>query len=261
MSNQYPTVMRDDNSYYEETTFSPTTVMFPPEMSAYLDTHLNVPNGHLSHPSASTSGHFPAYLSGPPSLSPSSMPTHPHHSPRSSASPSSNFSISATDDFLLANSFSTNELDMFLFQNGDFPAQPEKPGHSLFLPQNRGMSGSFEADGNTYYPPNSAGAQTNFSQDESFDTLNGFSNASPASEKRRYSVISTESYPLPKMPYTNATNATSMAPTQPASYQPRTAAPQWIQQPMYPAGSNGWQPGSKPVQSNETMWTPAQNGG
>lgn len=245
----------DDNLYYDDTTLSPTTAMFPPEMIApHMDSsHLNVPQG-VPNPrqSISSSSDAQYYFSRPPSLSPSShsMPPGSNQSPHSSASPSSNFSISAADDFLLANSFNNNDLDMFLFQNNDCPTQPGKQGHSLFLPQNRVVSGSFDMSGNQSYPANSY-------SDEAFDILN-VSDASPANNQRRYSIISTESYPLPKMPYTS-----SMASVQPSILQ-QTGPSQWTSHNDAPATltglPNGWQPNVKPVQIDRNVYSTPQSG-
>ena len=212
---QLQTPRHDDNIYFDETAFSSTTAMFPPDMSdPYMDNSqlLNIPQSVLNHrPSISTSSDLSfqqAYLSRPPSLSPSSqsmLPLHPaQQSPHSSASPSSNFSISATDEFLLANSFSNNELEMFLFQNSELQTpQAQLTGkQALYLPQNRG----FEYHSTPI-------TQHNLTQD---------------SMQNRYSVVS-ESYPMPKMEYTNM-----------ASVQP-PIQPQFTQQPSFNPAHNAWQ--------------------
>ncbi len=264
---------QEDTVYYEET-ISPVNAMFLPEMSGpYVD------NPHLLHIPQNVTNHRQSispstdvqsmsfqqsYPSRPPSLSPSSQSMFPlqpaQQSPHSSASPSSNYSISATDDFLLANSFSSNELDMLLFQNSDYQVQPGKQGHSLFLPQNRAMHSS-DGNGTIYYPPNSAGGQTNLSRDDTFDMLN-LVDASPAGNQRRFSVVSTESYLMPKMEYTNTAN---MASVQPSTYQPQQSfQPPWmgqqVQQAPYTPMPQGWQPtDTKPV-PQATMYTMPRHG-
>ena len=141
----------DDQPYtLEDSTVSPTNALFPPELSAphsnFTDPALlGIPQQNLGHrPSISNlsdvfSDHSfgsinPAYLSRPPSLSPS-MFLSSSQSPPSSASPTSNFgSAGFNDDFLLGNSFSPNELDVLLFNDNKFPVPPIKPGHNFYLP-------------------------------------------------------------------------------------------------------------------------------
>jgi hypothetical protein len=98
----------------------------------------------LAVPSYPESQH--SYGSRPPSLSPSfhtaaPLPGAAHLSPPSSASPSSTFSSSMADDYLLNTSFNSADLDMFFQQQEvDMSAVLDgingsgKPGHSLSIP-------------------------------------------------------------------------------------------------------------------------------
>ena len=235
MSNMFSgqTMMSTSNDqYFEDTTLSPSTAMFPPEMSApFLIDHSHLAPRIIHQQSMSIDPYNQTFLSGPPSLSPASQGIsalqYNHHSPPSSASPSSNFSNSATDDFLFANSLSNTDLDMLLFPSNNevYPSE-----QSFYLPQTRLQS----FDNPTYCPPQSIGLRK-----ESSDTFNTL-NASPV-QNRRYSV-STESYVMPKMPYSNTAN---LAIVQPTPFQ--QLQPQWSDN-HQPLAESGWeQKAGRPV--------------
>ena len=236
MHRAQPTMKSDDNLYYDET-FPSATALFHPEISYTADSHHNIPQQRQSVP---MDAQLKTYFSRPSSLSPSSQTIFPQHHSPSSASPGSNFSISATDDFLLANSFSTNELDMFLFQSGDNFAPRQG---SLYLPQNRSVS-------DTYYPPSSAGAQT--LGDETYDMLSHIS--SPMDQhQRKFPIASEGPYPI----YSNTANLASV---QPPVFQ-QTSQLHWNQQPIqhvWPSADptpQGWSMENKVVsQSNPTIY-------
>ena len=157
----------EDQFFFDDATssnISPTSALFPPDLSApYGDPNLIIPpnfnmNHRLSISSASDALGSQSWGSRGPSLSPASMPLSmsttsasasgsSSHSPHSSASPSSNFSLGgAADDFLLANSFSQNELDMLLFQSDLSPLKQtqQQQNQGLFLPGNKAaLNGDF----------------------------------------------------------------------------------------------------------------------
>ena len=154
-----------------EENLSPSSSFFSNDLTSFTNQCLTVPststNQNLgqgtSINTAPAAGAFQPYLSRPPSLSPSSQ-NHNYssasHSPHSSASPSSTFSLSGTDELLFSNAFSTSDLDNLLFQmdqqqNNDPSRQP------FYLPQ-----GSFASsnDNNAH--------SINPSPDDSFDFLN-----------------------------------------------------------------------------------------
>ncbi|WVR04837.1 hypothetical protein IAU60_001849 [Kwoniella sp. DSM 27419] len=120
-----------------------------------------------------------------PSLSPSTQSMHlstsQGHSPRSSASPSSNsnFSYTAADDFLF-NSFSSADLDMLFTSDQSSPpfgvSDQAKPGQSLFLPGQQNGANPFQDAGNLDFFQNllNGSMPINLANpaDESFDMLN-----------------------------------------------------------------------------------------
>lgn len=205
----YP--QHDDNLYTLADEQSPTTALFPSDL--YDPMSLNIPQRlvqqrHSISASSDGQGHLTYYSSRPNSLSPSSQsvpallgPQSDHsRSPHSSASPTSTYSISATDDFLLANPFSSTDLDMLLFQS---EMNQNKSG--LYLPGNLGIDTNVFA--NSQNPINSA----TFSHDESYDM---FTVTPP--DTRRFASNSVQPKMQPQM---------QMYPP----YQQQWMEPQWAQ--------------------------------
>jgi hypothetical protein len=203
---------------FDDPTVSPTSAMFPPSLFNSGSDFLDVPSDrHLSLFGAEGFTMGEPSSSRLPSLSPSSYsapslqlgPGSSSHSPHSSASPRSTYSTAVTDDFLFSNSFSSSELDSFLFPGGEF--QLSKPSNGLFLPS------QVSAPSDALNVP--------FTQDDTVDMLNMF-NASPL---------------VPQAgPITSGT--TNMASIQPPSYnQPlQSLASQWFAQPGLPVTEPQW---------------------
>ncbi len=313
MFNPQSVSIRDDNEFYydDSSLISPTSALFPPELTEpYMDSnsHLTVPNNHHPSRSINTSSHHTStqqggqgvidysqlqqlqnqqqqYISRVPSLSPSSSGNHTlshTHSPHSSASPSSNFSSgNNTDDFLLSNSFSSNEIDMLLFQN-DFQSDYQlpnnnntqsqtKPGQSLFIPSHRDI-GSFGSDisisnlgfgsgknnnNNNNNNPQSYQNQTigaNY-QDDPFDVLN-YNYVDP--NGRRFSTISSQSDYPSSNPLPSVQAFTHQAQQPQSSQQEQQQLQQWVNpsQTQFSMGSNAQFPPFQPAQPFNSMSFP-----
>lgn len=198
---------------FDDPTVSPTSAMFPPSLFNSGSDFLDVPSDHrLSTFGAEGFTAGEPSSSRLPSLSPSSYsapslqlgPGSSSHSPHSSASPRSTYSTAVTDDFLFSNSFSSSELDSFLFPGGEF--QLPKPSNGLFLPSQ--VSAPI--------------VNVPFTQDDT-DLLNMF-NASPL---------------VPQAgPVTSGT--TNMASIQPFNQPLQTLASQWFAQPGLPVTEPQW---------------------
>lgn len=126
----------EDFFSFDDPLVSPTNALFPDLSTQYDASNLNMHGGMDMYQQQGGASLQP-YPASIPSLSPASQAashnTHgsSSHSPRSTASPSSTFSLSGADDLLLGNSFSSSELDMFLAQNFEQKPTQQQP---LFLP-------------------------------------------------------------------------------------------------------------------------------
>lgn len=125
----------EDFFAFDDPLVSPTNALFPDLSAQYDASNLNL-HGGMDMFQQQAGASLQPYSASIPSLSPASQ-TASHntlgslsHSPRSTASPSSTFSLSGTDDLLLGSSFSSSELDMFLAQN----LQQKPAQQPIFLP-------------------------------------------------------------------------------------------------------------------------------
>jgi hypothetical protein len=235
---------RQEDSFYDYTFpdpfTSPTNALFPPDLfhPNNINHNLNIPQSNQTHrtslsASSDQSYTYQPYLSRPPSLSPSqvngSILSHSPHS-HSSASPSSNFSLNATDDVLLSNSFTQGELERLFFNTDQGTGVGTAGKGGLYLPQNGfdlGLQGN-----DTYQGFGNGNGNGN---DEIFEQLNfpgdGSNYAGSVGGDRRFSVVSNQSYG--GMPVT----------VLPQQVQ-QTMQPQWMQQGQgngnVTVNGNGW---------------------
>ena len=255
MSNQ-----DDDNlQFFFDDSISPTSALFPPELCA-PSTQFFTPSPYsqvqlqeqeqeqqqqqqqrLHRPSLgnlndSLIQSLQPYLSRPPSLSPSPQSAQlvpPLHSPHSSASPTSNFSFSASEDVLFSNSFSPAELDALLFQSD--MNQPGKQGNPFYIPQ-------------TLW--NSNPQQMSLAPGDSFD-ISSFSDMSPTNDQSSFSV-SSEQYPTGQSIPTINTPALPQQ-VSPDQWMPQSISTQHI--------NNQWQNAQHgSADSNNASPSQAQNG-